>query len=229
MFWLPQISRAARTGRHSALTTEYLVGMTICRLLFAFCLYLTKLRFFRLTCVHPDYLGYSENILEISPRRECHFAAVFFWSLINCAVAWIWTFGEWVALQVLFIQLQDFYGPAFFLPTRVSTWHTCPVSLMYSWWIRSSRRPRRTITILPCDFPTPNLRTALWEIARFAWMRSLSIHLQGRKGPRHPKKQPGQARLKVIRVESSMPYIGMWSERQILGRVIVWLRVTIFS
>jgi len=38
MFWLPQIARSALRGRNAALTTEYLVGTTICRLLFAFCL-----------------------------------------------------------------------------------------------------------------------------------------------------------------------------------------------
>ena len=37
MFWLPQIVRSALRGRSAALTTEYLVGTTICRLLFAFC------------------------------------------------------------------------------------------------------------------------------------------------------------------------------------------------
>ena len=40
MFWLPQIVRSATRGRTAALTTEYLVGMTVCRLLFAFCTYL---------------------------------------------------------------------------------------------------------------------------------------------------------------------------------------------
>jgi len=39
MFWLPQIVRSALRGRTAALTTEYLVGTTICRLLFAICLY----------------------------------------------------------------------------------------------------------------------------------------------------------------------------------------------
>ena len=39
MFWLPQIVRSALRGRSAALTTEYLVGTTICRLIFALCLY----------------------------------------------------------------------------------------------------------------------------------------------------------------------------------------------
>jgi len=45
MFWLPQIVRSALRGRNSALTTEYLVGTAICRLLFAFCLYLGSITF----------------------------------------------------------------------------------------------------------------------------------------------------------------------------------------
>ena len=39
MFWLPQIVRSALRARPAALTAEYLVGTTICRLLFAFCRY----------------------------------------------------------------------------------------------------------------------------------------------------------------------------------------------
>lgn len=77
MFWLPQIIRSAIIGRNSALTTEYLVGTTICRLLFAFCLCSAKSYFFGLTSIHSDYLGYSENIMEISPRRRCHFPTSF--------------------------------------------------------------------------------------------------------------------------------------------------------
>ena len=45
MFWLPQIARSALRGRTAALTTEYLVGTTICRLLFAFCPYLSIIMF----------------------------------------------------------------------------------------------------------------------------------------------------------------------------------------
>ncbi|KAF9644702.1 hypothetical protein BDM02DRAFT_3190363 [Thelephora ganbajun] len=86
MFWLPQVARSALRGRNGALTTEYLVGTTICRLLFAF-----------------YYLCYSENIMEITPRR------------------WIWAFGGWIVFQVFVIQLQDLYGPAFFLPARFTT------------------------------------------------------------------------------------------------------------
>ena len=39
MFWLPQIVRSAQRGRGADLTTEYLFGTTICRLLLAFCLF----------------------------------------------------------------------------------------------------------------------------------------------------------------------------------------------
>ena len=45
MFWFPQVVRSALRGRTAALTTEYLVGTTICRFLFAFCLYLSVIMF----------------------------------------------------------------------------------------------------------------------------------------------------------------------------------------
>ena len=75
MFWLPQIVRSALRGRTAALTTEYLVGTTICRLLFAFCLCPGMIVFAWADLNQLDYLGYSENILEITPRREFHFVA----------------------------------------------------------------------------------------------------------------------------------------------------------
>lgn len=37
MFWLPQIIRSAQRGRPSALSAEYLIGTSICRLYFALC------------------------------------------------------------------------------------------------------------------------------------------------------------------------------------------------
>lgn len=37
MFWLPQIIRSARRGRPGALSAEYLVGTSVCRLYFALC------------------------------------------------------------------------------------------------------------------------------------------------------------------------------------------------
>jgi len=49
MFWLPQIARSALRGRTAALTAEYLVGTTICRLLLAFCLCLGISRLLGLT------------------------------------------------------------------------------------------------------------------------------------------------------------------------------------
>lgn len=86
MFWLPQIARSALRGRTAALTTEYLIGMTVCRLLFAICAYLgTQLRCLRLTLTRPDYLGYSENVLQIAPRRGCHFVANS-WFVTDCAL-----------------------------------------------------------------------------------------------------------------------------------------------
>lgn len=64
MFWLPQIVRSATRGRSAALTAEYLVGTTICRLMFAFCSYsgmiaLTwaDLNRFRLPRLQREYHG----------------------------------------------------------------------------------------------------------------------------------------------------------------------------
>lgn len=37
MFWFPQIIRSAKRGRPSALSAEYLIGTSICRLYFALC------------------------------------------------------------------------------------------------------------------------------------------------------------------------------------------------
>ena len=37
MFWFPQIIRSAKRGRPSALSTEYIIGTSICRLYFALC------------------------------------------------------------------------------------------------------------------------------------------------------------------------------------------------
>lgn len=39
MFWFPQIARSAQRGRAGALSKEYLVGTTVCRMCFAFCEY----------------------------------------------------------------------------------------------------------------------------------------------------------------------------------------------
>lgn len=64
MFWLPQIARSALRGRSASLTTEYLVGTTICRLSFAFCPYLGIIVFtwadmnqFRLPGLRWEHIG----------------------------------------------------------------------------------------------------------------------------------------------------------------------------
>ena len=38
-----------------------------------------KPRLFALTPIHPDYLGYSENIMEITPRRGYCLTTAFSW------------------------------------------------------------------------------------------------------------------------------------------------------
>ena len=37
MFWFPQIIRSVKRGRPSALSAEYLIGTSVCRLYFALC------------------------------------------------------------------------------------------------------------------------------------------------------------------------------------------------
>jgi len=59
-FWLPQIVRSVRRGRGSGLTTEYLVGTTICRLYVA--LY---------------FLLCPKNVLDIEPRMWSWYLAAF--------------------------------------------------------------------------------------------------------------------------------------------------------
>lgn len=39
LFWLPQIVRSVKRGRSSALTAEYLIGTSLCRLFHALCEY----------------------------------------------------------------------------------------------------------------------------------------------------------------------------------------------
>lgn len=125
MLWFPQIARSAMRGRTAALTTEYLIGTTICRLLFALCLYLgiivlawTDLNSFRLLGLQWEYPGdYSSPWVSFDCEVSCFVTDCF------CAAAWIWTFAGWIAFQVFVILLQDLYGPAFFLPARASPLH----------------------------------------------------------------------------------------------------------
>ncbi|GLB43394.1 putative ring finger [Lyophyllum shimeji] len=60
LIWLPQIIRAARRGRSSGLTTEYVVGTTSCRLYLA--LY---------------FLACPKNVLDVTPRRWSYLLAAF--------------------------------------------------------------------------------------------------------------------------------------------------------
>ena len=46
------------------------------------------------------------------------------------AIALVWPFGGWMAFQVFVILLQSLYGPAFFLPARVSL-HILFLCVMY--------------------------------------------------------------------------------------------------
>jgi len=88
MFWLPPIARSALRRRTAALTTEYLVGTTTCRMLFAFCVCSgISTKSLELTRIHSDFLGYDENILEITPRGGFRSVAVFPWLRVDCTCA----------------------------------------------------------------------------------------------------------------------------------------------
>ncbi|KAH0836346.1 hypothetical protein J3R83DRAFT_7899 [Lanmaoa asiatica] len=60
MFWFPQITRSAKRGRPSALSAEYLIGTSICRLYFAL---------YFLTC--------PKNVLDVGPRRWAYYLCAF--------------------------------------------------------------------------------------------------------------------------------------------------------
>lgn len=60
LFWLPQIVRSVKKGRSSALTAEYLIGTSLCRLFHAL---------YFLTC--------PKNVLDIEPRRWMWYLAMF--------------------------------------------------------------------------------------------------------------------------------------------------------
>ncbi|KAF7309806.1 RING-type domain-containing protein [Mycena indigotica] len=60
MFWLPQIVRSVRRGRSSGLSTEYLVGTTLCRL---------SIALYFLLC--------PKNVLDIEPRSWSRYLALF--------------------------------------------------------------------------------------------------------------------------------------------------------
>ena len=105
MFWLPQIARSALRGRTAALTTEYLVGTTICRMLFAFCVCSgISTKSLELTRIHSDFLGYDENILEITPRGGFRSVAVFPWLRVDCTCACCCSLG------LVFRRMDDIPG-----------------------------------------------------------------------------------------------------------------------
>lgn len=60
LFWLPQIVRSVKKGRSSALTAEYLIGTSFCRLFHAL---------YFLTC--------PKNVLDVEPRRWMWYLAIF--------------------------------------------------------------------------------------------------------------------------------------------------------
>ncbi|KAG8214982.1 hypothetical protein J3R82DRAFT_8385 [Butyriboletus roseoflavus] len=60
MFWFPQIIRSAKRGRPSALSAEYLIGTSVCRLYFAL---------YFLTC--------PRNVLDVRPRRWAYYLCAF--------------------------------------------------------------------------------------------------------------------------------------------------------
>ncbi|KAF8433251.1 hypothetical protein L210DRAFT_3623175 [Boletus edulis BED1] len=60
MYWLPQVIRSAKRGRSTALSAEYLIGTTICRLYFAL---------YFLTC--------PRNVLDVGPRRWAYYLCAF--------------------------------------------------------------------------------------------------------------------------------------------------------
>ncbi|OAX43199.1 hypothetical protein K503DRAFT_853458 [Rhizopogon vinicolor AM-OR11-026] len=60
LFWLPQIVRSVKKGRSSALTAEYMIGTSLCRLFHAL---------YFLTC--------PKNVLDVEPRRWMWYLAVF--------------------------------------------------------------------------------------------------------------------------------------------------------
>ena len=216
--WVPQIARSVLRGRNAALTTEYLVGTTACRLLFVFCLYpdlhacLLGLIRIRSDCMH-----YSENIFDLLPSRGFYLVFTCFWlsndHIFCCSLGLdrrgvdgipglrYSVTGSLRARVLLACQSKDLFM-------------SCSSSADGP--IPSSQQPRHTIITPRCDFPMPNPRTAPWETARSAWMRSSLTLLRGKRGDRPRKKRlrVGLEQSKDIGVGSSMSCIGMWSVRQ---------------
>jgi hypothetical protein len=69
LFWLPQIVRSVKKGRSSALTAEYLIGTSFCRLFHALCEYRHICGRF-MSDTSSDFLTCPKNVLDVEPRRK---------------------------------------------------------------------------------------------------------------------------------------------------------------
>jgi hypothetical protein len=118
LFWLPQIVRSVKKGRSSALTPEYLIGTSLCRLFHALCEYRWICRLFMSnTSIFSDFLTCPKNVLDVEPRRR--YRVVDQPDLTYTLLGWMWYLAIFIFLQVAMILLQQRFGPAFFLPKRV--------------------------------------------------------------------------------------------------------------
>jgi len=117
LFWLPQIIRSVRCGRSSVLTVEYVIGTSICRLWFPLCEPIFLLCWFSL-------LGYRflGQLLECIGRGAATYALrLESESGLTFSLGWVYILAVFVLFQVGVVLLQQWLGPAFFLPSRVCT------------------------------------------------------------------------------------------------------------
>lgn len=92
----------------------------------------------------------------------------------NPVTEWVYIVALIVFVQVAFLLLQNYFGPAFFLPRGVSTSslertpaeHTSSRSLVPS---------KFTIITHPCLYLTLKHQSSPWETALYAWMLFRSI------------------------------------------------------
>jgi hypothetical protein len=117
--WWPQIVKSARRNLRKPLLKRYVIGTSICRQFFILCECDTKLENL-VTNLSPTRFVWLSR--KCSGRR-CKWL-VFCPRLLRIVtdepVAWVWTFPAMMALQVVVILLQEYIGPAFFLPPGVS-------------------------------------------------------------------------------------------------------------
>ncbi|KAG6374644.1 hypothetical protein JVT61DRAFT_4009 [Boletus reticuloceps] len=108
MYWLPQVIRSAKRGRSTALSAEYLIGTSICRLYFAL---------YFLTC--------PRNVLDVGPRSALPSISLFFRvGDRSVMTGWAYYLCAFVLFQVGVVLLQQRLGPTFFLPKRFATTET---------------------------------------------------------------------------------------------------------